>query len=164
MMRYVLYEGDKGHVMLHQEIEFLKHYVALMRLRYTDKVKISIDIAEPITNKMVPPMLLITFVENAFKHGVSYRKESFIDIHISTTDDRMSFTCRNSKMAVEANGKSAVETGNKGGVGLANARQRLDLIYGEDYKLDIKNETESYEVLLDIPFLAIDSKKEVTAS
>ena len=164
MMRYVLYEGDKGHVMLHQEIEFLKHYVALMRLRYTDKVKISIDIAEPITNKMVPPMLLITFVENAFKHGVSYRKESFIDIHISTTDDRMSFTCRNSKATVETNGKSTVETNTQGGVGLTNARQRLDLIYGDDYKLDIKNESESYEVLLDIPFLAIDSKKEVTTS
>ena len=76
----------------------------------------------------------------------------------------MSFTCRNSKVAVETNGKSTVETNTQGGVGLTNARQRLDLIYGEDYKLDIKNETESYEVLLDIPFLAIDSKKEVTTS
>ncbi len=142
MMRYVLYEGAKGSVPLQKDIEFLENYVSLMKLRYTDKVSINFDVSDDISNKMVPPMLFITFVENAFKHGVSYRTPSFIDIHISTTDDQLTFTCRNSKTNKEPE--------EQGGVGLKNTRKRLDLIYGDKYKLDINDGTDTYEVLLEI--------------
>ena len=96
-------------------------------------------------------MLFITFVENAFKHGVSYRKESFIKVDISTTDDRVMFTCLNSKTDKEQDGD--------GGVGLANTRQRLDLIYGSDYSLCINDEADTYQVTLDIPFLTQEPNK-----
>ena len=146
MMRYVLHDGAKGQVMLRKDIEFLKHYIALMKLRYTDKVKIHFDVPDNLVDKPVPPMLFITFVENAFKHGVSYRKASFIEVGINTTEERVSFTCRNSKV------------GNKheepGGVGLANTRQRLELIYRSDYTLNIDDGEDTYQVNLDIPFLA----------
>ena len=145
MMRYVLYEGAKSRVPLSKDIAFINHYITLMKLRYTDKVKISTDFPASPTDKMVPPMLFITFVENAFKHGVSYKQASFIDISIKTTDDHLVFTCSNSK----------AEEGNDlyGGVGLANTRQRLDLIYGTSYTLQVDNGSNSYAVMLQIPFL-----------
>ena len=151
MMRYVLYEGAKGQVMLKKEIDCLNNYITLMKLRYTDKVLIDINISDPLIDKAVPPMLFITFVENAFKHGVSYRKESFIKVDISTTDDRVMFTCLNSKTDKEQDGD--------GGVGLANTRQRLDLIYGSDYSLCINDEADTYQVTLDIPFLTPEPNK-----
>ena len=142
MMRYVLYEGAKSGVPLQKDIEFLRNYVTLMKLRYTDKVSIRFDVPDDITNKMVPPMLLITFVENAFKHGVSYRNPSFIDIHITTSGDTLKFVCRNSKTDKEPD--------LEGGVGLKNTRQRLDLIYGNDYRLDIDDGEDTYEVTLEL--------------
>ena len=151
MMRYVLHDGAKGQVLLRKDIEFLKHYIALMKLRYTDKVKINIDIPDNLVDKTVPPMLFITFVENAFKHGVSYRKPSFIEVSINTTEERVCFTCRNSKAGNEHEGP--------GGVGLANTQQRLDLIYGSDYTLTIDDGEDIYQVNLDIPFLTSEQNK-----
>ena len=143
MMRYVLYEGAKSRVPLRRDIDFLSHYIALMRLRYTDKVKISVEFPSDIPERMIPPMLFITFVENAFKHGVSYRKESFIDITMSISGERLLFTCRNSKAEQVHDAQS--------GVGLSNTRQRLRLIFGSDYMLDIKDNFDIYEVKLEIP-------------
>ena len=151
MMRYVLHDGAKGQVMLKKDIEFLKHYIALMKLRYTDKVKIHFDAPDNLVDKPVPPMLFITFVENAFKHGVSYKKASFIEVGINTTEERVSFTCRNSKAGNKHEGP--------GGVGLANTRQRLELIYGSDYTLNIDDGEDTYHVNLDIPFLAPEHNK-----
>ena len=74
MMRFVLYEGNKTVVPLEREISFLQNYITLMKLRYTDKVRIQVDVAQTLPNKDVPPLIFITFVENAFKHGVSYRQ------------------------------------------------------------------------------------------
>ena len=144
MMRYVLYEGTKSQVLLSKDLEFIKHYIQLMRLRYTDKVRIDIQIADSLTDKMVPPMLFITFVENAFKHGVTYKQPSFIEVSLKTTEERVCFCCRNSKASNEHH---------QGGVGLTNTRQRLDIIYGDDYSLLIDDNDITYEVTLDIPFL-----------
>ena len=69
MMRYLLYEGNNSLIPLHREVEFLRNYITLMKLRYTDKVKIDTDIPVSLPDRRLPPLLLITFVENAFKHG-----------------------------------------------------------------------------------------------
>jgi hypothetical protein len=143
MMRFVLYEGNKAGVPLDREIAFLQNYITLMKLRYTDKVKITVDTPATLPNKEVPPLMFITFVENAFKHGVSYRQESFIEIEISCPDDKLEFTCRNSRIPKEED--------QQGGVGLKNVKQRLELIYGNNYTLDIKDEPDSYNVHLIIP-------------
>ena len=145
MMRYVLHEGAKSQVSLLKDLEFLRHYIALMRLRYTDKVKISFETPGQLPDRIIPPMLLITFVENAFKHGVSYRRPSFIEVKADAHDNHLVFTCRNSK--------SEAEHETNGGVGLANTRKRLDLIYGNNYTLLIDEGDDTYSVTLEIPFL-----------
>ena len=143
MMRFMLYEGSKSVVPLEREMTFLQNYITLMKLRYTDKVRISVDVPASLPNKDVPPLMFITFVENAFKHGVSYRQESFIDIAMTIASDRLTFTCVNSRIPKEED--------KHGGVGLANVRQRLDLIYGQNYQLDIRDEQTSYTVKLTLP-------------
>ena len=143
MMRFVLYEGNKKGVPLDREIAFLQNYITLMKLRYTDKVKITVKTLTTLPNKEIPPLIFITFVENAFKHGVSYRQDSFIDVVVNAVDDKLTFTCRNSRIPQEED--------KHGGVGLKNVKQRLELIYGTNYTLDIKDEQDSYEVNLTIP-------------
>ncbi len=143
MMRFVLYEGNKQVVPLDREIAFLQNYIQLMKLRYTDKVKITVDVPKNLPNKEVPPLMFITFVENAFKHGVSYRQASFIDIAISIEEDKLVFDCRNSRIPKEDD--------KHGGVGLANVKKRLELIYGNRYTLDIKDEQDTYTVKLSLP-------------
>ncbi len=145
MMRYVLYEGDKQMIPLQRETDFLKTYISLMHLRYTDKVRISVQLPERVPEVGIPPLLLITFVENAFKHGISYKQESFIDVKLSLDDDRLKFTCKNSNTATSDKEEK------KGGVGLTNVKQRLTLLYGDRYTLDFDESENIYEVLLLLP-------------
>ena len=150
MMRYVLYEGNKQGVKLSREIDFIRHYVALMQLRYTDKVRISLDLPAEVPDRQIPPLILITFIENAFKHGISYQRESFIEVGMAVEDSRLSFTCRNSKLEVSTNTQHPTPN-TQGGVGLANVRKRLDLLYEQDYTLSIHDEPQVYTVELNIP-------------
>ncbi|MBR4480766.1 MAG: histidine kinase [Prevotella sp.] len=145
MMRFLLYEGNKQGVPLSRELDFIRHYVTLMQLRYTDKVRISMDLPQEVPDRQLPPLILITFIENAFKHGISYQHESFIEAKVAVEGETLRFSCRNSK-AEKPNEE-------KGGVGLNNVRRRLNLIYDKKYSLNIKNEPEIYTVELNIPLL-----------
>lgn len=145
MMRHILYEGSKKLIPLTREVEFLNLYVQLMRLRYTRKVHINVDVPPQLPELKLPPLMLIIFVENAFKHGISYREESFIDIKVRVEDKRLLFSCCNSKPT------QVQRTNEKGGMGLQNVRQRLELLYDDDYTLDINDGEKTYEVKLDIP-------------
>lgn len=144
LMRYVLYEGNKPMAPLQREVDFIRHYIDLMRIRYTDRVHISLSLPEQVPDVAVPPLVFTTFIENAFKHGVSYAQESFIEIQISL-DDQLDilFRCHNSK-------KPATED-THGGMGLKNTRKRLDLIYGRQYTLDITSSDKDYLVELRLP-------------
>lgn len=146
MMRYILYEGDKKLIPVQREALFLKNYIELMRLRYSSRVSINLDIPEMMPDVMLPPLLLIIFVENAFKHGVSYAAPSFIDIKVEVTQDKLKFRCRNSRQEQKPDEKKK-----KGGVGLANARRRLDLLFPNQYSLEIKENDKEYDVQLEIP-------------
>ena len=143
MMRFILYEGDKKGVPLTREFDFIRNYVTLMRLRFTDKVRINMELPTQVPDKQIPPLMLITFIENAFKHGISYQHESFIDVKAEIEGDQLHFSCRNSK-AEKANEE-------KGGVGLANVRQRLHLLYDNNYTLKIQDNPDIYNVQLTIP-------------
>ena len=145
MMRHILYEGSKKLIPLTREMEFLNLYVRLMRLRYTRKVHINVDVPPQLPELKLPPLMLIIFVENAFKHGISYREESFIDIKLRVENKRLLFSCCNSKPT------QVQRTNEKGGMGLQNVRQRLELLYDDDYTLDISDGEKTYEVKLDIP-------------
>ena len=154
MMRFVLYEGDKKGVPLTREMEFIRTYVNLMQLRYTDKVRIILDLPAETPDHTLPPLILISFVENAFKHGVSYQQESFIEINAAVENHHLLFTCRNSKVekAHEEKPRIGDETsGKKGGVGLTNVRKRLNLLYDHDYSLRINDGADVYTVELNIP-------------
>ena len=144
IMRYVLYEGDRQVIPLSREVAFIDNYVQLMRMRYTEEVDIRLDIQQPLPEGEVPPLMLITFVENAFKHGVSYQHPSFINISLKTSGDTLRFCCQNSKHQEQ---RANLE----GGIGLANVKQRLNLLYEDNYTLNIKEEESTYEVNLEIP-------------
>lgn len=146
LMRYVLYEGNKSMAPLQKELTFISHYVDLMRIRYTDKVRISVSLPSSVPDVQVPSLLFITFVENAFKHGVSYQKNSFIEVgvQVDETIREIAFSCNNSV-------KPETEDKKPGGVGLQNARKRLQLIYGDDYKLKIDSNPEEFRLLLRLP-------------
>ena len=143
LMRYVLYEGAKDKVPLLREVGFLQNYVTLMRLRYTERVRIDMTVDPDLPDRKVPPMILITFVENAFKHGVSYRNASFIDIRLRHSEGRLYFDCINSRQDNEQT--------EHGGVGLRNVRERLQLLFGKDYTLQTDESADRYEVHLDFP-------------
>jgi len=143
MMRYLLYESDNHSVSLNKSIIFLKKYLNLMKLRYTDMVNVNLDVPEACSEDIViVPLVFIPFVENAFKHGVSYDKPSTIDIDIEKKGDRLLFHCHNTKSNVKHE---------YGGVGLSNVTKRLELIYGNDYSLDIEDGEDNYDVLLNLP-------------
>ena len=166
LMRYVLYEGNKTMAPLQKELDFIRHYVDLMKIRYTDKVRISVSLptspsnpSSPSGNKeegtssalnlmdiQVPSLLFTTFVENAFKHGVSYQQDSFIEISVRVDEaaHEIYFLCNNSR-------KPEAEEKRKGGVGLENAKKRLALIYGDEYELKIDVNQEEYRLLLRLP-------------
>ncbi len=152
ILRYVLYESNKKRVLMSQEVDFMRNYVQLMRMRYGDKLQFTAITADAGTDVCVPPLLFISFVENAFKHGVSYQKESFIAIEEKRYQDqeggeRLHWTCRNSKHRQQ----EASSLPRQGGVGLANVRQRLSMIYKDRFTLDVHETDDTYEVVMDIP-------------
>ena len=143
MMRYLLYESDKQYVTLDNAVTFLKKYLNLMKLRYTDMVTVNVDVPDKCNEDVVlAPLVFIPFVENAFKHGVAHDKPSTIDIDIEKRDGRLVFHCHNTKSGAKHE---------YGGVGLNNVTKRLELIYGNDYSLDIHDGENDYDVKLDLP-------------
>ena len=145
MMRYVLYDSESHDISLRRDIEFIDNYIRLMRIRYDEGIDIRFDYpAEVDPHIAIPPLLLIVFVENAFKHGVSYRKRSFIHIDLAVEGGRV--RCRT------VNSRHPEPTGHKRGIGLENVRKRLELIYGEDFDLRVDDSSpEIYEIELQIP-------------
>jgi LytS/YehU family sensor histidine kinase len=148
MMDYMLYESQTAKISLKQEIEFINSYVDLMKLRFTDDVEVRVQMPDNIPMVKMPPLLTISFIENAFKYGVSYEAPSFIHINIEIDDDqtRLAFMVHNTI-------HSANEKKKNSGIGLQNARNRLDLIYGKNYQLTINNNENDhiFEVNLNIP-------------
>ena len=146
MLRHVLYDSSGSQTSLDKEVEFLHNYIELMRIRYIDDVKITINTPDLNTCRKVtmPPLLLIVLVENAFKHGISYNKESYIDIHIAV--DKETLTC------VVSNSRHSAHTTEHSGIGLNNITKRLDLLFGKSYTLTTDSTSnDKYIVELVIP-------------
>ena len=142
IMRYVLYESSLAAVPLEKEIRFMENYIALMKIRYTKQVDIQVKLPQQIPNVQVPPLLFISFLENAFKHGISYKKASFIHLYMEIKDDELHYLLINSKSDSQINEK---------GIGLENTKKRLQLLYNDRYTLEINNQEDDYRVLLIIP-------------
>jgi hypothetical protein len=146
LMRYLLYDTAKGHTTLKKEIHFIESYIALMKLRFPHKVTVSLEVPENIPDIQIPPMLFISFLENAFKHGVSFQSESFVSFKLALTDGRLNCIFKNSKI----NGKVNLDK-SYSGIGLNNIKQSLKLLYGNDYILNIPENDKEFEVQLTIP-------------
>ena len=140
-MRYLLYESDQELITLRQVVDLVTLYIDLMSKRYAESVDIRFDAPEQVPNVGMAPLVIIPFIENAFKHGVSYDKPSFIHMSLRVVDSSICFVCVNSKNHI----KHEV-----GGVGLANVVKRLDLIYGDQYSLHV-DDGDNYRVELIVP-------------
>ncbi len=149
MMRYVLYESGSESISLRRDLQFVGNYIELMRIRYDNDIDVRFNYSEgmPIDSS-IPPLLLIVFVENAFKHGVVGGDEgSYIDINIDFSDGRLCCVVENS-MPKDLEGKST------SGIGLFNVRRRLELLFGDDFRLDTEQRVDSYYVRLEIPVVS----------
>lgn len=146
MMRYLLYDTAQGKTTLKKEISFIESYITLMKLRFPDNVNINLTVPENIRDIEIPPMLFISFLENAFKHGVSYQAKSFVLFNIEQNDNKLNCIIRNSKFTTKEKDEKSYS-----GIGLTNIKKSLELLFRNDYFLNI-NETENeYEVQLTIP-------------
>ncbi len=148
MMRFMIQENMQEQISLAREIEYLNNYIALQRLR-TDpnpNVRIDIHIEQPLQSPQIAPMLLIPFVENAFKHGISFREPSQIKITLEMKEKTLYFDVSNSKHIRTENDPEK----EKSGIGLNNVRQRLTLLYPGKHELIIRETGKDFFVHLTI--------------
>ena len=145
LMRYLLYESEQGNTRLSNEIDFMNNYIDLMKLRMNNKIELSVSFPKKYEDKNIPPLLFIPFIENAFKHGISYRKKSFIEISMVVTKESITFRCANSLFKM----KDEATTGNSG-IGLENASKRLNLLFRNRHDLKINKSENAFEVFLTI--------------
>ncbi|MFD2914072.1 sensor histidine kinase [Psychroserpens luteus] len=123
LMRYMLYETSVESVLLSKEIDFMKKYIELMKLRISDKTKVNYNFPEEETGITIAPLLFISLIENAFKHGVSASKESEITIKMTIIEQTVLFTIENANFPKKTDDKSG------SGIGLPNIEKRLELLY-----------------------------------
>jgi hypothetical protein len=151
LMRYVLYDANQQKIQLSKEINFLRNYIELMKLRFTKNVDIRPDLPVIIPEILIPPLLFVSFIENAFKHGVSYRHKSFVDLSLVIMDEYLVFEITNSVVNKESSVDPDPDKENDKGIGLINVVKRLDLLYGDSYTLNIDKTEKEYKVKLTLP-------------
>lgn len=141
MMRYVLYDTASGHAQLSQEVAFIQDYITLMQLRLTDRVQVTFEQPEPLREVLIAPMMLLPFVENAFKHGVAATAPSRIYIGVrQPTPQQLEIDVRNTLFA-----KASTDLAGSNGIGLTNTQRRLDLLYPGRYTLQVTPKTADNE-------------------
>lgn len=141
MMRYVLYDTASGHAQLSQEVAFIQDYITLMQLRLTDRVQVTFEHPEPLREVLIAPMMLLPFVENAFKHGVAATAPSRIYIGVrQPTPQQLEIDVRNTLFP-----KASTDLAGSNGIGLTNTQRRLDLLYPGRYTLQVTPKTPGNE-------------------
>mgnify|MGYP001436623091 CR=1 FL=1 len=145
LMRYLLYESEKGETRLSEEIDFLVHYIDLMRLRLSPKVRLDVNFPKDIPEISIPPLLFIPLVENAFKHGVSNRDSSFIELSMNVKENELIFNSLNSIHSM-----AGTDNQHFSGIGLENVKKRLELIYPGSYSLITEKRENNFFVELSL--------------
>jgi two-component system, LytTR family, sensor kinase len=145
IMRYVLYQSNEYKVPLQKELEFIQNYVALQKIRYNENYIINFSVNGTVNGQTVAPLLLIDFIENAFKHGLDRRfNDGHVSIYIDLGESSFDFHVKNSKG--HSDDGSIINKTN--GIGLNNIKRRLELMYPGNYELLINDENETFEVNL----------------
>lgn len=153
MMRYLLYNTEEGNTTLLKEVDFLRNYITLMKLRATENVKIELDIPDKLNDYVISTMLLLPFLENAFKHGVDTIEKTVISIKLKQDKSFLFFSVINCTFTKNNDDNYA------GGLGLTNTKRRLELLYPQKHILHTGiNENGKYEVNLQID-LEYDNNK-----
>jgi LytS/YehU family sensor histidine kinase len=145
LLRYMLYETDEDKVLLEKEIEYLQSYIDLQRQRFGKKIKIVANFPEIENSYSIEPMLLIPFVENAFKHGTGMITDAQIDINLLIEDGKLQFSVRNRSGFLIDEPKDKTS-----GIGLNNVKRRLNLLYGKSHLLEINNQDGWFTVFLQL--------------
>jgi two-component system sensor histidine kinase AlgZ len=146
MMRYMIYDTNQEKVPLSKEIEYMENYISLERLRLNDQIPIKFDIEGNPNGYRVAPFIFITFLENAFKHGVSNSNpKAWVNVSIKLDGRQCFFVVENSKAV-----SLKPEAEEKSGIGLQNVTRRLELSYPEQYELEVQNLSDRYIVNLKI--------------
>ncbi len=142
MMRYVLNDSNANFTDLEKELNYIANYIELQRMRLTSNVKLTYSCEGNVFDKKLAPLVLIPFIENAFKHGVNSEEDSVIDIKINVSQTTLNLNVRNKCVSSNNN------TLNKSGLGIENTKQRLNLLYPESHSLEISEKDNYYTVHL----------------
>jgi len=148
MMRYMLYETDEEKVGLKQELDYLKSYVELQQQRFGDSLDVNFQVEYDRLEHEIEPMLLIPFIENAFKHGTGLIEQPVINISLSIKGSSLLMEVRN-----RINNNSTEIKDKTSGIGLNNVKRRLSLLYGSHHHLVLRNEDNWYTVLLQLKLM-----------
>jgi two-component system, LytTR family, sensor histidine kinase AlgZ len=143
MMRYMIYDSNHPNVLLNKEIEYMQSYISLEKMRLNEQIPITFEIKGNTENIWIAPLILITFLENAFKHGVSSSNpKAWVSISLVVEGQQCMYTV--------SNGKTALNNHEKSGIGLQNVKRRLELSYPEKHQLTIDDGPEEYVVQLQL--------------
>ena len=145
IMRYMLYDDDEEKVPLEREIEYLQSYIDLQQQRFGKNVQVNVDLQQVDVNHEIEPMLLIPFVENAFKHGTGLIENAQITIQLKTEKDKLFFNVQNKydPSSIEIKDKTS-------GIGLTNVKRRLNLLYGEKQRLLVTQKDNLFSISLQL--------------
>jgi len=147
ILRYVLYEGGERWVDIDKEINYIRSYLDLEKLRNGDRLEIHFNVSGNTFGKKIPPMLFLTFIENSFKHGISKKAAGgYVNISLDANTEKLNFSICNSKGAE----KEQRLNGSSGGIGLQNVRKRLSLLYPNKHKILINDSGDTYCVHVEL--------------
>ena len=143
-MRYMLYESNEQLVPLRKELVYLENYIELQRIRSDQQASISYEFHGNVKDQKIAPLLFLPFVENSFKHGIKGETQGvFVNIRLDVGEESLVFMAENNKGRIDS-----IEEDPESGIGLQNARRRLELIYPGKHTLDIKENDSNFTVRL----------------
>lgn len=154
MMRFMLQENIEDQISLSKDVDYLNNYISLQKLRtsISPDITIETEIEEQVNNLQIAPMLLIPFVENAFKHGISLKSPSHIKITLQTKEDKLYFDVHNSIHIKSEHDPEKLHSG----IGLQNVKQRLNLQYPERYELIIRENAKEFFIHLTLQLTSVE--------
>ncbi len=144
-LSFSLYESTQKFILLEKEINLLNDFIDLEKSRFDDRVAVEVSIPENINQISIPPLILVPFVENAFKHSLKNETRiAHIFVKLEVVDGQLIYEVKNSKP------DQTIEDSSPRGIGLENIKKRLNILYDDQYKLQIEDEDESYSIVLKI--------------
>jgi LytS/YehU family sensor histidine kinase len=143
LMRYMLYDSDQSMVPLDREVDYVQNYIDLQCMRFEDDVQIEFEVKGTMDGSMIEPMLLIPFVENAFKHGVGFVRDPYIKVQLTYDQGSLDFQVENKigKLVEDQKEESS-------GIGLKNVTRRLELLYPGKHQIKVNQDDNLFKVQL----------------